>query len=518
MKKHLNILCTTVLAIMLVATSCNKESNEPETEDNAVEYDVVPYSITVGITPMTDKIDGVELKTTFADGDFIEISNYKILVERAILTSNDCAGKDKATFSGELKVKRGKSLISGTTTLTASLKNSNAELHLYNDGIPFIDAQEIESYEEGLNKYSYWACENYTYETESINLTQSTVFAEFNLPFSRIDFCMTKGRASCTKTISKHNIFAVAPGTNIMNETICFDVTLDTKDNYFYQLGDDVFEKCCLPKPFDVGGGKLIYFSKGNLQFRPLDGKWRFAPTQYHKCFEPDTEVGDKYELWYGEDKWTDLFGWGSWTLTGNPYSTSEELSDYYYNCENDVPYGYHSLGREWTLLTKDEWEYLLFWRPDAMDKVGVALAADIEGIVLLPDEWTLPEGLMFDVFDVNEYTAEEWQEMESAGAVFFPVTHYRFGQEICMDYFYAVDYWLKHEEAYSAKLGTDLVNYCENQPSYYIGYPVRLIYDPNYIPPADDPIVNVDDDDDDDDDDNYDDDYNYDDDDDYDY
>ena len=49
----------------------------------------------------------------------------------------------------------------------------------------------------------------------------------------------------------------------------------------------------------------------------------------------------------------------------------------------------------------------------------------EVPGLVLLPDEWTLPEGLSFTAqpadYTTNTYTAGQWSEMEAAGAVFLP-------------------------------------------------------------------------------------------------
>ena len=150
---------------------------------------------------MTDKIADVELKTTFKEGDIIEITNSKILAEPAILTSNGCEGKDKATFTGTLKVKLGQTLTSGTTTLTAALKNTDSTLHLYNDGRPFVDVKEINSYKEGLEKYSYWAYENFTYngDATAINLEQKTVFliCSFELVYLPSSKCCQAGAGAC---------------------------------------------------------------------------------------------------------------------------------------------------------------------------------------------------------------------------------------------------------------------------------------------------------------------------------
>ncbi|MBO7596569.1 MAG: hypothetical protein J6T70_05945 [Bacteroidales bacterium] len=154
MKAHSYILLS-ILAAIILATSCRKtdEYLQSEVDVKDVNYDSIPFSITVGITPMSGGIDGVELKTSFSNGDVIEISNPKILAEPAILTSNDCNGKDKSTFSGHLKVQLGKKLTSGHSTLTAALKN-NDDASLYNDGRPFMDIKKLKELPVDINNVS----------------------------------------------------------------------------------------------------------------------------------------------------------------------------------------------------------------------------------------------------------------------------------------------------------------------------------------------------------------------------
>jgi len=130
-----------ILAAMLFAASC-KDSEEYLTsaqQQKDAKYTILPYSITASISPMTDKVDSLELKTTFIEGDAIIITNSQILAVPAILTSDGCAGKEKATFTGELKIKINANLESGTTKLTAALKNTLSSDTLYNNGHPFLD-------------------------------------------------------------------------------------------------------------------------------------------------------------------------------------------------------------------------------------------------------------------------------------------------------------------------------------------------------------------------------------------
>ena len=76
--------------------------------------------------------------------------------------------------------------------------------------------------------------------------------------------------------------------------------------------------------------------------------------------------------------------------------------------------------------LTNDEWVFLFNNRTDAFNKRGLGKVNGVMGLILLPDDWTLPDGLEF--FPVpsiyapyTQYTADNWTQMEANGAVFLP-------------------------------------------------------------------------------------------------
>ena len=58
-----------------------------------------------------------------------------------------------------------------------------------------------------------------------------------------------------------------------------------------------------------------------------------------------------------------------------------------------------------------------------------------VSGIIILPDDWTLPGGMSFNPsatnFGANAYADEAWETMENAGAVFLPVAGYRYNGNI---------------------------------------------------------------------------------------
>ena len=187
----------------------------------------------------------------------------------------------------------------------------------------------------------------------------------------------------------------------------------------------------CLHGLFSVSADKQVRFSKGNLQctrFTEMD-VWGFAEHQYN------------YFGVYGGASFWDLFYWstttttfGMSTATGSTTCLGESVVDWGKAINpsgGDTP---------WVTLTIAEWTYLL----GRSGKYGMAtitnvenpsVATDVTGMVLIPDVWTCPQGLEFNSgdgpFANNRYTADAWERMEAAGAVFLPAAGYRSGNDI---------------------------------------------------------------------------------------
>lgn len=91
-----------------------------------------------------------------------------------------------------------------------------------------------------------------------------------------------------------------------------------------------------------------------------------------------------------------------------------------------------------WRTLTKDEWNYLLNIRDNASSKHGRGNINGVGGLIILPDNWTLPSGYTFntglsssDGWALNSYTLSQWAVMEDAGAVFLPAAGCRWGTSV---------------------------------------------------------------------------------------
>lgn len=166
--------------------------------------------------------------------------------------------------------------------------------------------------------------------------------------------------------------------------------------------------------------GQQVSFSKGNLQLAN-GSTWQFAEHQY-------TVWGPTWR----SDK-IDNFGWEK---TGN-YGSSQYYKTATGTSTDVVDWGDLAISNGgnvsnfWHTMTNDEWTYLTTGRTDASSKYGDATISGQKGLVLLPDNWTLPAGCSFVTgthssiyYTNNTYTTEEWAKMESAGAVFLPVTY----------------------------------------------------------------------------------------------
>ena len=196
-----------------------------------------------------------------------------------------------------------------------------------------------------------------------------------------------------------------------------------------------------VPALFSVSESKTVYFSQGNLQYQASTGTWRFAENQYDKIGEDNKNASSSYT------GWIDLFTWGSsgWkyiSATYQPYGTSYPYVDNLTGENKDGDWGVYNAisngGNQagmWRTLTKDEWIYLFETRTDASSKYAHAQIDGVNGMILLPDTWELPENISFRSgsgdFSQNTYTVTQWSQLEDAGAVFLPAAGYKNGSTV---------------------------------------------------------------------------------------
>lgn len=230
---------------------------------------------------------------------------------------------------------------------------------------------------------------------------------------------------------NSYMLTGLEPGTayEVMVEPVYEDGTtgMQSPITVFTTLGTETDP---IESEFSVSEGKKVQFAKGNLQYSGdiYEGTWSIAPQQYDVLGEKNIEEGYK-SSWPASP--TDLL---CWSTVNNHYGVS---TYYYYDEEEAQPYfkgdfvdwGSNpaliaDLGAGWSTLSKDEWNYLLNERENAAQlKSFATITIDAEnkvkGLVLLPDEWNAPDGVMLS----GEMTAAQWTTIEQTGAVFLPVT-----------------------------------------------------------------------------------------------
>ena len=196
---------------------------------------------------------------------------------------------------------------------------------------------------------------------------------------------------------------------------------------------------------FSIGENKQVVFALGNLRYTQSTGIWDFAENQYDMVNVNNIEVGGTI----------DLFGWSGNQSTEKPWGVNASTNNSDYAGEF-VDWGTNTIANTqpntWRTLTADEWNYLLNLRKDANQLKGVAQINSTNGLVLLPDNWTLPLGIEFKTGFHTDYgaefygthqtfTPEQWQFMEEAGAVFLPAAGVRNGNDTYFANTYC-NYW----------------------------------------------------------------------------
>ena len=209
---------------------------------------------------------------------------------------------------------------------------------------------------------------------------------------------------------------------------------------------------------FSVSETKQVYFSKGNLQYKPSTKTWLFAEHQWDfvdcvgcREYGSETRVGTVRESRNDDvsetyDHWIDEFGWATsgfdhGAICYQPWATCPGPENYFpygkdmYNLRDSIgtaDWGYNAISNggnetgQWYTLSHEEWEYLLFSRQTASGiRYAKAKVNGVEGVILTPDDW---DGSVFALVNVNEVggfnnivSESDWAAMEDAGVVFLP-------------------------------------------------------------------------------------------------
>ena len=243
---------------------------------------------------------------------------------------------------------------------------------------------------------------------------------------------------------------------------------------------------------FSVSQNKQVSFAQGDLQYIQSEEKWRFADTQY--------EFTGKRHFQNGQLNDTIMyFGW-SGKDSNAPWGISLSIEQKDYEGEfldwgtNEIS-GYAP--NNWRTISNDELNFLCKERKNAELLIGLGKIDDIGGLILLPDDWTLPQNLHFEPltndYTANQYTLQEWTEMENAGAIFLSMSGY-FNHKLDNMRFVGSQGYIKtstllNERQVYALFESDNILFSyqgNNTGNLYYAFPVRLIRDtilPQHVP-----------------------------------
>lgn len=211
-----------------------------------------------------------------------------------------------------------------------------------------------------------------------------------------------------------------------------------------------------LPGEFSVSYYKKVNFAKGNLQavigggpdvtgYNYTASEWKIADNQYDYV----GNAAGNTSFAFGTT--VDLFGWVGASASYNSYGlcTNTSSNSAYYGTDRydaikcdwgSIPEFVEIYGEGWHTLNNQEWSYLLYsGRTNAANKRAFATVCGKQGLIILPDDWTLPAGCSFtatiDDYSTNVYDGAVWLTMEAAGAVFLPAAGRREGTSVGMIY-----------------------------------------------------------------------------------
>lgn len=195
--------------------------------------------------------------------------------------------------------------------------------------------------------------------------------------------------------------------------------------------------------------GKQVQFSKGNLQAAYDGSKWTWAFAEHQWDYVGNAAANNAISGngTVSTNGTVDLF---CWSTPATYYGIHKTNLDIY---SGDFEEWGKNIGEGWYTLSEDEWVYLLHGRDKADELFGFGSVNGITGLIILPDDWTLPNGATFnsakdknlvwnnegnsyknsknDNFSHNIYYAKQWDTMEKAGAVFLPAAGVRYVKNV---------------------------------------------------------------------------------------
>ena len=255
---------------------------------------------------------------------------------------------------------------------------------------------------------------------------------------------------------------------------------------------------------FSIGEGKTVTFSPGNLQYTQSTDTWSFARVQYEVIGTNNVIGGSVSSHALGKEKdgteladKIDLFGWST-SANNFGVTTSTNNNDY---SGSFVDWGTNKISNDapntWRTLTNEEWDYLLNNRKNASSLCGIAQVKDVNGLIILPDNWICPADITFKsgftggsysgvlFYGYQTFSVNQWSKLEAAGAIFLPAAGSRYSNSV-NNVQYLGRYWSATECNNNQTYYTDF-DHSEvimNNFYRYIGNSVRLVKDINGTTP----------------------------------
>ena len=274
--------------------------------------------------------------------------------------------------------------------------------------------------------------------------------------------------------------------------SVKFDAVVKDWDNTDYSGNAYVPENgTVVPPPYPVGtsGGlfsvsdsKQVYIATSNLMWEGTSASGRYSLMEHPwSMIETSNSVPASYGISASNSVQIGLFGWGT---PSAPYMTVNVWQEYASN--GFVDWGTMYDDGKWRTLSYSEWLYLLTKRSNAF---GFAKVNDVNGLVIVPDGFTVPDGVTYtkgyaDLFDTNHYTVEEWSIMQDAGAVFLPAAGHRdpnHGNAIInagSDFWYWMSTSSINKPTSDQLVHDDSMVFSITADYRYYGCSVRLVYD----------------------------------------
>lgn len=200
--------------------------------------------------------------------------------------------------------------------------------------------------------------------------------------------------------------------------------------------GGGTEEPVVLRGEFSVSENHKVRFAPGNLYY--TGETWRFYDEQflyrgYNNTVSDATSPRDLFafgQTGYSSTTMGNLTAASSYIYGGYNVTSQKREDIDGTNWDWGIFHAIENGGNQpgmWRTLSKDEWKYLLEDRPNAERLKMPAMVAGRRGYLLLPDNYSHPNGVVYPDFegsytaDQNIYCYEDWKKMEAGGAIFLP-------------------------------------------------------------------------------------------------